>query len=89
VYYRRSHINNVPTIGSTVFSLSPKYCKALLCGKVLDMPKHTLEMGIAAYRDNDKKVGPTVQFPQIQRNHFPAPVFFQEAAYCSNLLNFR
>jgi hypothetical protein len=89
VYYRRSHINDVPAIGVAVFPLSPKYCKALVCCKVLDMAQQALEMGIAGNGANDKKIGPTVQFPQIERYHFPAPVFFQEAANCFNLLNFR
>jgi hypothetical protein len=37
-------------------------------------------MGVARYRGDDKKIGPTVKFPQIQGGNIGPLMFLQKAA---------
>jgi hypothetical protein len=80
VNYHGSHVNKAPFVLRRGPSLPVGDFNLFFQGKVRNLPVEALQMGVAGNGGNDKKIGPTVQFPEIQNNYLSPAVILKQPA---------
>jgi hypothetical protein len=76
----RSHIDEVPFVIRRGPPVPAEYFNLFFQGKGLYLPVEALQVGIAGNGGNNKKIGPAVQFPEIQNNNVPAAAILKQPA---------